>query len=111
MSRIKKILANVSGFLGFMDKDVHAAKHQQHHILFGGAAAGKVEHAVIVGTWVRLGKTQNVNITIHFEGQTYAPKLTPAVMDEIWTQARHVGIVPAHIYAYDNLSKDLMKRN
>lgn len=110
MSLIKNILINVSGFFGFMDKNAHAVR-QQYDIRFGADAAGKKEHAVVVGTWVRLGKTQPVNITVHFEGQTYAPKLTPAVLDELWSQARLVGIVPSHIYAYDNLSKDLTRRS
>lgn len=73
-------------------------------ILFGHHTAGKGTHGVIVGTWVSEGKPRETSISFFFDGMDHPPKLSTAVMEELFHHARCAGIVPTHLYSYGNLA-------
>lgn len=77
----------------------------QYEILFGREAAGHGEHGQIVGTWVKEGRNNPINITFFFKGFTVPPKFDLHLMQELYYHAGMAGIVISHIYSYDGLAK------
>lgn len=77
----------------------------EFEVLFGAETAGKGEHGILSGTWVKEGKPRETAIPFYFVGAMHPPKLSMAVMEELFHHARFVGIVPTHIYAYGNLAQ------
>ncbi|BAQ02688.1 hypothetical protein AVU38_gp160 [Ralstonia phage RSL2] len=93
---MKKIL----GKLGFINTD----RQLKHEVLFGHEAAGKGEHGAIVGTWFKEGAKSPITISFFFKGHTHAPKMTPALIEELFFHAKTAGIDPTHLYSYSGLA-------
>lgn len=81
-------------------------KNRVNHfeILFGHQNAGKGTHGVLVGTWVSEGKPRETAISFYFDGMGHPPKLSVAVLEEMFHHAACAGIVPSHLYSYGNLA-------
>jgi len=78
---------------------------QKFKILFGEAAAKKVEHGVLVGQWSREGYNRNISISFHIEGFGRPPQLDIIVFEAIILQAKEQGIVFSHFYSYGGLMR------
>jgi hypothetical protein len=101
MKEFRILMANLIDWL------MHGGTRPQHQyeILFGKAAAGHGEHGQVVGTWVKEGANNPINITFFFKGFTVPPKMDLHLMQELYHHAAMAGIVVSHVYSYNGLSK------
>lgn len=76
-----------------------------HVVLFGHEASKEGEHGSLVGTWIKEGHRQPITISFFFKGHIRPPKMTPALLEEIWFHAQMTGIDPSHLTCYDDIAR------
>ena len=95
-----KALRSIGHLFGMCDSPAPVNKYE---VLFGGDAASHGEHGSLMGTWIKQGHKQPINISFFFKGMGHAPRMTEEVLAELFKHARFAGIVPTHLYAYGGL--------